>query len=86
MVITILMNLFSPGDFTIRFRSSNRLSRRGFQAYVICYDPMEANAEGQCEIYTDITLFIITRFLVECTEVGPDRKRRSVSWEEMAYQ
>ena len=33
-----------------------------------------------------LTLFIIIRFLVDCTEVGPDRKRRSVSWEEMAYQ
>ena len=33
-----------------------------------------------------LTLFIIIRFLVDCTEVGSDRKRRSVSWEEMAYQ
>ena len=32
------------------------------------------------------TLFIIIRFLVGCTPVGSDRKRRSVSWEEMAYQ
>ena len=44
--MALLMKFLSPGDFEVRFRSSDRQNNPGFQAYVICYDPMEVNTDG----------------------------------------